>query len=232
MLISLIERILHDLISNFLPNSLSNFLSNFQSNALSNFLPNFLLNFLPNFLHASNYERITQVKQCFLHDLKTVLLSLWLVIFALSRRSTLENSKNSEYLLLFTSFFLRNSTFQNNNNRISIMLTSSIECTLHDLILNFLSNSLELLSFLLIFRSSFLLSFLLIFWSSFLLIFWLSFLVIFLLSFLLSFWSSFQSSFLSNTLSNFLHASNYSSIKRITWVKQCFLHNVMILAFV
>ncbi len=45
-------------------------------------------------------------KQCFLHNLKTILLSLWLVIFAFSRRSTLENLRDSKYLLLFTSFFL------------------------------------------------------------------------------------------------------------------------------
>ncbi len=88
-------------------------LPNFSSNALLNFLPNFLSNALsntlPNFLHASNYERITRVKQCFkqcfLHSLKTVLLLSWLVIFALSRRSTLGNSEDSEFLLLLTSFF-------------------------------------------------------------------------------------------------------------------------------
>ncbi len=64
---------------------------------------------------VSNYEHITWIKQCFKqcfhHNLKTVLLFLWLVIFAFSWRSTLKDSEDSEYLLLFTSFFLHNSTF-------------------------------------------------------------------------------------------------------------------------
>ena len=84
-------------------------LPNSSSNALPNSLPNSLPNALPNFLHASNYERITRVKQCFkqcfLHGLETVLLPPWLVIFALSRRSTLGNSGDSGFLLLPTSFF-------------------------------------------------------------------------------------------------------------------------------
>ncbi len=88
---------------------LPNFSSNVLPNFLPNSLPNALSNALPNFLHASNYERITRVKQCFkqcfLHGLKTVLLPSWLVIFAPSRRSTLGNSEDSGFLLLLTSFF-------------------------------------------------------------------------------------------------------------------------------
>jgi hypothetical protein len=90
MLISSIESTLHGSIPNSLlnslpnalPNALPNSLSNSLPNALPNSLPNALPNFLPkslpnsisnslptslpNFLHAS-VERITHVKQCFLH---------------------------------------------------------------------------------------------------------------------------------------------------------------------
>ncbi len=88
-------------------------------------LPNALPISLPNALSNASIERIKHVKQCFkqcfLHGLKTVLLPLWLVISALSRRPTLGNSGDSEYLLLPTSFFLRRtvSTFyfiRNNAN--------------------------------------------------------------------------------------------------------------------
>ena len=89
--------------------------------------------FLSNALSNASIERIKHIKQCFkqcfLHNLKTVLLSLWLVIFALSWRSTLENSEDSEYLLLLTSFFLhkRVSTFYfiwNNANWLNRMHSS------------------------------------------------------------------------------------------------------------